>query len=317
MFGRRPRMNSGSRVPASPASPPLSIASTADLDKAGHPVKKAISHTRLFGRTFTRLSDSLSENSKRNFLKSSQDQPQDASSLASLTEDTTLSTEIPSTALPWQGNSGPSDAAHNSHGVDGVMVPPRIESLGLSRELPLPGLQARFLKDTKYYEPLKLADLGPDSFDLVPSDDHGDQGLAPSMLEHRFEVIFSDYHLDVILQDYSTLQRFTDFITSYRPKSLPLLNYYLSLMKAQAALYLTNSIIHDLKPVSYHGDNLEFTENSGERIESQELQDKIAKAFQPLARDDLSAYVTHQWMTVVEASMKQRVRGLLPSHLKE
>lgn len=189
--------------------------------------------------------------------------------------------------------------------------------MGLARGVSLPGLQSKFLKDTKYYEPLDLADLGPDSFDLVPSNDHGEQGLAPSMLEQRSEIIFSDFHLHVILQDYSTLQRFTDFIASHRPKSLPLLNHYLSLMKAQAAMYLTNSIMSDLEPVSYHGVNLKFTESSAGRIESQELHDNIAKAFHILARDDLSAYVTYQWMTVVEASMKQRVRGLLPSHLKE
>lgn len=211
----------------------------------------------------------------------------------------------------------PLGAVNGLHGVDGLRKMPSTETLQFQDGGKLPGLQARYLKDTQDYEPLSLADLGPDSFDLVPLSDHGSQGLSPSMLEQRCEIVFSDFHLHVILQDYSTLKRFTEFITTYRPKSLPLLRYYLSSMKAQAAMHLTNSIIQDLKPVLYHGVHLKFTESTAEVAESKELHDKIAKAFHILARDDLSAYVTYQWMKVVESSMKQRVTGLLPSHLKE
>lgn len=214
----------------------------------------------------------------------------------------------------------PRDPPHVVNGVDvanGTTKTPSIETIHFPDRDKLPGLQAMYLKDTRDYEPLTMADLGPDSFDLVPSNDHGNQGLSPSMLEQRCEVIFSDFHLHIILQDYSTLQRFTEFITANRPKSLPLLKYYLSSMKAQAAMHLTNAVIQDLKPVSYHGVNLKFTESPAEVAESKELHDKIARAFHILARDDLSAYVTYQWMNIVESSMKQRVTGLLPSHLKE
>lgn len=211
----------------------------------------------------------------------------------------------------------PPQAANGVDVADSTTNIPSIETIQLSDKEKLPGLQARFLKDTQDYEPLTLADLGPDSFDLVPSNDSGKQGLTPSMLEQRCEIIFSDFHLHVILQDYSTLQRFTEFITAKRPKSLPLLRYYMSSMKAQAAMQLTNSIIQDLNPVSYHGVDLKFTESPAEVAESKELHDKIARAFHILARDDLSAYVTYQWMNIVDSSMKQRVTGLLPSHLKE
>lgn len=219
-----------------------------------------------------------------------------------------------------QHEPDPRGPPHAVNGVDvanGTTKTPSIDTLRLSDRDKLPGLQATYLKDTQDYEPLTLADLGPDSFDLVPSNDRGNQGLSPSMLEQRCEMIFSDFHLHVILQDYSALQRFTEFITANRPKSLPLLGYYMSSMKAQAAMHLTNSIIQDLKPVSYHGVNLKFTERPAEVAESKELHDKIARAFHILARDDLSAYVTYQWMNIVESSMKQRVTGLLPSHLKE
>ncbi|KAJ4391249.1 hypothetical protein N0V93_004866 [Gnomoniopsis smithogilvyi] len=317
MFSRRPRLHSGPRVPASPASPPLSVESLADAENAGNSVKKAVSHTRIFGHTFISRSDSLSENSKRSLSRSRHDRPQDKRSLASLKKGRAQSPRRPGKTLHQQGNQSISDAGHLSNGVKVVRQVSSLETLQSSHKASLPGLQARYLKDTHDYEPLRLADLGPDSFDLVPSNDHGNQGLGPSMLEQRFDTIFSDFHLHIILQDYSTLQRFTEFITSYRPKSLPLLRYYLGLMKAQAAMHLTNSIIHDLKPVSYHGVNLKFTENPAGFVESQDLHDKISRAFHTLARDDLSAYITHQWMHIVETSMRQRVTGLLPSHLKD
>lgn len=215
------------------------------------------------------------------------------------------------------GSRDPAEMVKSVDDANGKKRAPSLETLQFPNRDKLPGLQARYLKDNQAYEPLTLADLDPDSFDLVPSDDKGNQGLSPSVLEQRCETIFSEFHLHVILRDYSTLQRFTEFITANRPKSLPLLRYYLSSMKAQAAMHLTNSIIQDLKPVSYHGVNLRFTESPAEVVESQELQDKIARAFHILARDDLAAYVTSQWMNVVDSSMKQRVTGLLPSHLKE
>lgn len=239
-------------------------------------------------------------------------------SLGSLTDGRTSSAKVPGAPLHGQDIvKGPSTAITEPTGVNELREVQSTGTLQLSHNLSLPGLQARYLKDTQDYEPLKLADLGPDSFDLVPFNDNGSQGPTPSMLEERFAVIVSDFHLHVILQDYSILQGFTEFITSYRPKSLPLLKYYLSSMKAQAAMHLANSIIHDQNPVCYHGINLKFTENFAERVESQELRSKIAKAFHVLAKDDLSAYVTCRWMNVVEASMKQRVTGLLPPHLKE
>lgn len=243
-------------------------------------------------------------------------------SLSSLTEEETTSAEMFSVPHHEKGDTSPPDAVDQPNGINGKSEETEsIESLNLpnevTNEVKLPGLQARHLKDTQDYEPLMLADLGPDSFDLVPSADHGSQGLPPSTIEQRSELIFSDYHLHVILQDYSTLQRFTEFITTYRPKSLPLLKYYLSSLKALATMELTNSIIHGLEPVSYHGVNLKFTEDFADGAESQSLHDKIARAFYILARDDLSAYVTHLWMNVVEVSMNQRVTGLLPSHLKE
>lgn len=241
----------------------------------------------------------------------------DILSITSRIEDTQCSPGVPGAAKNEPSLNGPLGAGNGVNGANGLKKIPSTDTLQSLDRGKLPGLQARYLKDTQNYEPLTLADLEPDSFDLVPLSDHGSQGLSPSMLEQRCEIIFSDFHLHVILQDYSTLQRFTEFITAYRPRSLPLFRYYLSLMKAQAAMHLTNSIMQDLKPVSYHGVDLKFTESTSDVADSKELHNKIARAFHILARDDLSAYVTYQWMNVVESSMKQRVTGLLPSHLKE
>lgn len=237
---------------------------------------------------------------------------------ASVTENGESFPIMPRESPDGQGPREPPNAIDELNIIDGASDGTESNMVfQLPHEERLPGLQARHLEDTHGYEPLTLADLGTDSFDLVASEVDGGQVLASSILEEVSELIFSDYHLHVILQDYTTFRRFNEFITTYRPQSLPLLKYYLTSLKAMAAMKFTESVIEDLKPISYHGFNLKFTEKSTERTEDKELRGKIAKAFHLLARDDLSAYITHLWMSVVGTSMKKRVTGLLPEYLKE
>lgn len=180
---------------------------------------------------------------------------------------------------------------------------------------PLPALQTRQLRDVSDFEPVPVSDLLPDSFDLVPTG--GDDGPIQSTLEQQSELLFSKFHLSIIFQDFMILRKFIGFLTTVRPSSVPLLEYYLRSVKALAALNYANSIVETLDPVTYHGQGLVFTENRAQTASSKALGDKIAAAFQVMARDDLPAFITHIWMELVEASMRRRITGSLPAHLRE
>lgn len=180
---------------------------------------------------------------------------------------------------------------------------------------PLPALQTRQLRDISDFEPVAVSDLLPDSFDLVPTG--GDDMSIHSTLEQQSELLFSKFHLSVIFQDFNILRRFIGFIATVRPSSVPLLEYYLRSVKALAALNYSNSLIENLETVNYHGQGLVFTETKAQTASTKALGDKIAAAFQVLARDDLPAFITHVWMELVEASMRRRITGSLPAHLRE
>lgn len=210
------------------------------------------------------------------------------------------------------------------HNGTNKMLPPILPS---SHGGPLPALQTRHLRDHTDFEPLPISDLAPDSFDLVPTGDgdgdddenHHHRPLSlQSTLEQQSELLFSKFHLSVIFQDFLVLRKFIGFLTTRRPGSVPLLEYYLRAVKALAALNYANAIVATLDPVSYHGQGrLVFTETKAQTASSRALGDKIAAAFQVMARDDLPAFVTHIWMEVVEASMRRRITGSLPAHLRE
>lgn len=181
----------------------------------------------------------------------------------------------------------------------------------------LPALQARHLANTRDYEPMALAGYGPDSFDLVPESESRTHCPDHGILERRCDLIFSKFHMSVILRDFEVLEYFTGFIRSRRPGSVALLEYYLTSVKALAALKLTNSVLDTLKPVSHQGLGLDFTQAAVRHADSKRLEGNIAAALGVLATDDLPAFVAQLWMTTVEKTVKQRITGVLPSRLQE
>ncbi|KAK1987334.1 hypothetical protein LZ30DRAFT_777613 [Colletotrichum cereale] len=174
----------------------------------------------------------------------------------------------------------------------------------------LPPLQTKGAGDDEILEPLVEEELEPGSFDLVvPS--HGDNGQYS--LEARSELLFSKDHLKAIFRDYNLLQRFTDFLHSVRPDSLPLLTYYLDCLKALRAISYANAIASGLDTLPEHGlssADTNITNNSS-------LEKKAEAAFDILVQQDLPAYITHTWIQTVSLSIKRRITGTLPVQLRE
>lgn len=174
----------------------------------------------------------------------------------------------------------------------------------------LPALQTKGAGNEDLLEPLVEEEIEPGSFDLVvPS--HGDTGVYS--LETRSEQLFSKDHLEVIFGDPILLQRFTNFLCTSRPKSIPLLVYYLDATKALKAISYSNAIVEALEPLEGH----DFSSTGADATLNRRLKEKADAAFEAIARDDLPAYITHIWIQTVSVSMKRRITGSMPAHLRD
>ena len=175
----------------------------------------------------------------------------------------------------------------------------------------IPPLQAESALDSfDQMEPLQ-GDL-PGSFDLVePADDHVQHhGFS---LEARSEQLFSHEHLKVIFADPSLLLRFTAFLSTHRPQSVPILIYYLDALKALKAIKYANAIAEALSPIPGH----EYTANLAPASSNAGLEKKANQAFDALVREDLPAYITQMYIQIVSLSISQRITGVLAPHLRE
>lgn len=176
--------------------------------------------------------------------------------------------------------------------------------------LELPALQAQSaLEESDPMEPL-TGDLA-DSFDLVAPPEEGH--YQTFSLETRSEQLFSRAHLDVIFSNPSSLLRFTAFLSTHRPQSVPILIYYLDALKASKAIKYANAIAEALSPIKGY----DFTANLGQATANSELEDKAASAFKILTHEDLPAFITHMYVQIVSMSISQRITGTLAPHLRE
>ena len=156
--------------------------------------------------------------------------------------------------------------------------------------------------------PLEGENLG--SFDLVAPPDE-----APGIfsLEARSEQLFSSEHLKVIFSDATLLLRFTAYLSTHRPQSVPMLIYYLDALKALKAIKYANAIAEALSPIQ----GFDFTTDLAPPTTNFGLEDKADQAFEALVRDDLPAYITYMYIQIVSASISQRISGVLAPHLRE
>lgn len=181
------------------------------------------------------------------------------------------------------------------------------ETQGTSSELP-PLQTQSVLEDSDQMQPLP-GDLAG-SFDLVAPPEEGHQIFS---LETRSEQLFSRQHLGIIFSDPSLLLRFTAFLSTYRPQSVPILIYYLDALKALKAIKYANAIAEALNPIPRHG----FTKTPAKPTINPVLEEKAAESFDVMVREDLPAYITLMYIQVVSLSISQRITGTLAPHLRE
>ncbi|KAH6975724.1 hypothetical protein EDB80DRAFT_867734 [Ilyonectria destructans] len=174
----------------------------------------------------------------------------------------------------------------------------------------LPALQTRGGMDNDGLEPLTEEEFDPASFDLVvPAHALGKQYT----LETQSELLFSVKHLAVIFQDPVLLQRFSNFLSTSRRDSLPILAYYLDTLKALKAIDYANALTGSLKTIG----GLDFTEDPVAATINNALRKRADEAFEVMANQDLPAYITHTLIQTVSITIKRRITDTLPPQLRD
>ncbi|KAI0909443.1 hypothetical protein F4823DRAFT_427715 [Ustulina deusta] len=174
----------------------------------------------------------------------------------------------------------------------------------------LPALQNLNLVDHDGLKPLTTEEIDPTSFDLVAPPE---TSQAQYSVEAKSELLLSVEHLRVIFDDPKHMQKFTDFLYTLKPESVPLLNYYLNLVKALKAIGYSNAIIRELATINRAPSiELPLTETIG-----RSLIGRADETFGLIAKEELPAYVAHVWTRIVNITIKQRIKNTLPPMLRD
>lgn len=122
-------------------------------------------------------------------------------------------------------------------------------------------------------------------------------------LERRSQLLFSRQHLELILAHTELSSRFTSFLRTYRPDSVPLLVYLLDSVKALKAIRYAEAIIRGLEPVS----GFEFTTEANGATMSWVIEDKADRALEILVKDDLPAFIAYIYVRTVDLALVSKV----------
>lgn len=178
----------------------------------------------------------------------------------------------------------------------------------------LPALQTKAPENSDAQQLEPIGEDDPRSWDLLdPPDEYGSQPTGIYALEKRADQLFSSEHLHTIFDDPKLLLKFTGFLNHHRPKSIPILIYYLDALKALRAIGYANAIAEALDPIV----GQDFTREVARPTLNTELEQKADNAFQILVREDLPAYIAHEWVRLVSVSIQRRITGTLAPHLRE
>lgn len=127
----------------------------------------------------------------------------------------------------------------------------------------------------------------------------------PISLEHCTDLLFSRQHLQAIFADRGLAQKFTTFLRTHRPNSMPMLMYYLDAVKALKTIRYADSIIRGLGPIPGHT----FTTETNSATMAWVLEDKADRALDVLVKDDMPAFIAYTYVRAVDLALLDRVTG--------
>ena len=135
------------------------------------------------------------------------------------------------------------------------------------------------------------------------ANDDANESIEP--LEKRSELLFSREHLQLILADSILSLKFSDFLRTYRPDSVPILAYYLDAVKALKTIRYAEAIIKGLEPIPGHA----FTSEANSATMAWVMEDKADRALDVLVKDDLPAFIAYIYVRTVDVALVDRVTG--------
>ncbi|CAD6587268.1 MAG: hypothetical protein ASARMPREDX12_002791 [Alectoria sarmentosa] len=135
------------------------------------------------------------------------------------------------------------------------------------------------------------------------NNDNAIESITP--LEKRSELLFSREHLQLILADSTLSLKFTDFLRTYRPDSVPILAYYLDAVKAVKTIRYAEAIIKGLEPIPGHA----FTTEANSATMAWVMEDKADRALDVLLKDDLPSFIAYVYVRTVDVALVDRVTG--------
>lgn len=124
-------------------------------------------------------------------------------------------------------------------------------------------------------------------------------------IETLADLLVAGDHLKNIFADPSSLLDFTSYLSACRPKSIPMLMYYLDATEAIKAVNYAITIAGALEPITGH----DFTSTSVTTTMNSELEDKAKKAFNVLVQEELPGFVTQLYVQTIKSSMIKRIMG--------
>lgn len=126
-------------------------------------------------------------------------------------------------------------------------------------------------------------------------------------LDYLTDLLFSEDHLRIILNDSSIFARFTVFLNHFRPHSVPVLVRYLEARKAVKAVEYANSLAHLIPQVP--GDRASLAPCAAATVNPR-FEQWCRTALDELASDILPAYVTYNLTKVVRDCLVKETMGM-------
>lgn len=149
------------------------------------------------------------------------------------------------------------------------------------------------------------------SYDLVAPYD-GD-GVPLHSLERQADIMFSSEHMLTIVTNPRYLAHFREFLSEERPKSLPVLTYYLNACKALKAIQYANALVRLSIDVPTAGiQRSQSKSHAIGRTENVALENRVQEALMALTAEELPAFITSTCINVTSKVVAERVRGTLP-----
>lgn len=190
------------------------------------------------------------------------------------------------------------DAQHSIDSIPPVKSIPRTsEPYGTEEPPPLSPIEE--LEDDLLHQP-KPRPRSVEAASIASVREECREGVS---LEQQSELLFSRQHLELILADPQLSSRFSGFLRTYRPDSVPMLVYLLDTVKALKAIKYAEAIIGGLEPVAGY----DFTKEVTGATMSWVIDDKAQRALDILAKDDLPAFIAYVYVRTVDMELVNRV----------